>query len=316
MSKPFLILIMFLSVSSFSIAQQGKYMSVTIDDMPYQHQGMFDGENQYKLVEKIIKQLQENDIPAVGFVNEGKLYNDGVLDSSKLNILKMWLNAGLELGNHTFSHTDVNNVTFEEYKEDIFKGEELTRALARESGSKYEYFRHPYMRSGETEERMLELRNFLKENNYKVAPVTIDNSEWLFAYAYNLAYKDNDENMMDKLGEDYIDYMMKKVKYWEEQSSKLFGRNIKQVLLIHANLLNAEYFDRLAKALQKEGYKFITLDETLEDEAYQSENNYIGKYGPSWVHRWALTRGVDKEFFEGEPTVPQYLKDYTNIQYE
>jgi hydroxylamine reductase (hybrid-cluster protein) len=110
--------------------------------------------------------------------------------------------------------------------------------------------------------------------------------------------------------------MIEKVKYYEDQSNKLFGRNIKQVLLVHANLLNAEYFDELAEAIKDEGYKFITLDEALKDDAYNSENKYVGKYGPSWIHRWALTKGVDESFFEGNPRVPQYLKDYTDIQYE
>lgn len=305
----------FLLIIACSKAQE-KYMSVTIDDMPYQHQGMFNGEKQYELVGQIIKYLQKFDIPAVGFVNEGKLFKDGVLDSNKLNILKMWLDAGLEFGNHTYSHTDINKVSFEEFKEDLLKGAQITRTLAEERGIKYEYFRHPYLRSGETEERMLELRNFLKDNNYKVAPVTIDNSEWIFAYAYNLAYKKNDTELMNKLGKDYVDYMIEKIKYWEDQSQKLFGRNIKQVLLIHANLLNAKYLGNLADAIKNYGYSFISLDEALADTAYQSENNYVGKYGPSWIHRWALERGVDKQFFEGEPRVPQYIKDYTDIQYE
>jgi len=316
MLKLIIVFFVFLFVPLIIFAQQEKFMSVTIDDMPYQHPGMFNGEKQFELVKEIIKHLQKFNIPAVGFVNEGKLFSDKKLDSSKLNILKMWLDAGLELGNHTFSHTDINKVLFEDFKEDLLKGEEITRPLAEERGIKYEYFRHPYLRSGETEERMLKLRNFLKERNYRVAPVTIDNSEWIFAYAYNLAYNNNDAELMNKLGEDYVNYMIEKIKYWEDQSQKLFGRMIKHVLLIHANLLNANYLDELAKAIQKEGYKFITLDEALEDTAYKSENNYVGKYGPSWIHRWALTKGVDEDFFEGNPRVPQYLKDYTDIQYE
>lgn len=306
----------FLFVPLIIFAQQEKYISVTIDDMPYQHQGMFNGEKQFELVKEIIQHLQMFNIPAVGFVNEGKLFSEEKLDSSKLNILKMWLDAGLELGNHTFSHTDINKVSFEDFKEDLLKGEEITRPLAEERGIKYEYFRHPYLHSGEKEEKMLELKNLLNEINYKVAPVTIDNGEWIFAFAYNKAYKNNDVELMHKLGKDYVDYMIKKIKYWEDQSQKLFGRNIKHVLLIHANLLNAEYADELYRAIQENGYKFITLDETLEDEAYQSENNYVGKHGPSWIHRWAITKGVDESFFEGNPRLPQYLKDYTDIQYE
>lgn len=309
-------LILFFVFTSLLFSQNDKYMSITIDDMPYQHQKMFGGEKQFKLVEQIVNHIEKYSVPAVGFVNEGKLYNEGVLDSSKLNILKMWLDAGRELGNHTFSHMDINKVSFDEFKNDFLKGEIITRKLAEERGIKYEYFRHPYLRSGETEERMLELREFLKENNYKVAPVTIDNSEWIFAVAYNRAYNDKDTEMMRKLGNNYVSYMLDKIKYYEDQSQKLFGRNIKQVLLIHANLLNADYLDELLEAIQDYGYDFISLDETLEDEAYKSENNYVGKYGPSWIHRWALTKGVEDSFFEGNPRVPQYIKDYTDIRYE
>lgn len=306
----------FLFVPSIIFAQQEKYMAVTFDDLPFQHSNQYTSDEQYKFNRQILESVKKYNIPAIGFVNESKLFVDDKLDSTRLDILKLWLDTGLELGNHTFSHPNINEVSFEKYKEDLLKGEEITRPFAEERGIKYEYFRHPYLHSGETEEKMLELKNFLNERNYKVAPVTIDNGEWIFAFAYNKAYKNNDVELMNKLGKDYVDYMIKKIKYWEDQSQKLFGRNIKHVLLIHANLLNAEYADELYRAIQEDGYKFITLDETLEDEAYQSENNYVGKHGPSWIHRWAITKGVDESFFEGNPRLPQYLKDYTDIQYE
>jgi peptidoglycan/xylan/chitin deacetylase (PgdA/CDA1 family) len=311
-----IIFFVFLFVPSIIFAQQEKYIAVTFDDLPFQHSNQYTSDEQYKFNRQILESVKKYNIPAVGFVNESKLFVDDKLDSTRLDILKLWLDTGLELGNHTFSHPNINQIPFEEYKEDLLKGERITRKLAEERNIKYEYFRHPYLRSGETEEIMLALKEFLKENNYKVAPVTIDNSEWIFAVGYNLAYKENDTELMKKLGKDYVNYMIEKVKYYEDQSNKLFGRNIKQVLLVHANLLNAEYFDELAEAIKDEGYKFITLDEALKDDAYNSENKYVGKYGPSWIHRWALTKGVDESFFEGNPRVPQYLKDYTDIQYE
>ncbi len=309
------VLFLFIILSA-SIFSQQKYMAVTFDDLPFQHSGQYTSAEHYKFNQQIIESIKRYHIPAVGFVNESKLYNGEKIDSVRVKILKLWLDAGLELGNHTFSHPNINEISFEEYKADLLKGEEITRNLAEERNLKYEYFRHPYLRSGKTEEVMLALKEFLRENNYKVAPVTIDNSEWIFAFAYNKAYREKDTDLMKKLGDDYVDYMIEKVKYYEDQSNKLFGRIIKQVLLVHANLLNAEYFDELAEAIKGEGYKFISLDEALEDEAYDSKNNYVGKYGPSWIHRWALTKEVDESFFEGNPRVPQYLKDYTDIQYE
>lgn len=311
--KLFLILFIFAVLTN---AQTEKFMAVTFDDLPFQQNKDYSAAEQLEFNKRIISHILRNDIPAVGFVNEGKMFDENGLDSTKLDILKLWLDAGLELGNHTFSHPNINAIPFEEYKADVLKGEIITRKLADERNIKYEYFRHPYLRSGETEEIMLSLKQFLMDNNYKEAPVTIDNSEWIFAFGYNKAFNENDIEMMQKLGADYVEYMIEKIKYYEEQSQKLFGRNIKQVLLVHANLLNADYFDELAKAIKKNGYDFVSLDEALEDEAYSSQNNFVGKYGPSWIHRWAISRGVDKTFFEGNPRVPQYLKDYSDIQYE
>ena len=312
----FIKIISLIIIMSAVVKAQDRFMSITIDDMPYQHQKLFDGAKQLELIEMIIGHLKKYNAEAVGFVNEGKLYSNNKIDSAKLNILKMWLDSGLELGNHTFSHMDINQVSFEEFKDDFLKGEVISRKLAKERGIKYEYFRHPYLRSGETKERMLELNNFLNENNYKVAPVTIDNSEWIFAFAYNKAYEEKDSLMMTKLGKDYISYMLEKIKYYEDQSQKLFERNIKHVLLIHANLLNSNYLGELLSEIKNYGYKFITLDETLTDEAYKSKNTFVGKYGPSWIHRWALTKGVDDSFYSGNPRVPEYIKDFTDIRYE
>jgi len=306
----------FLLITIVIYSQEDKFMAVTFDDLPFQHNNDFTAKEQLELNKKIIEHTIKYNIPAVGFVNEGKLFIENSIDQTKLDIITLWLDSELELGNHTFSHPNINNISFEEYKEDVLKGEEVTKKLAEERNIKYEYFRHPYLRSGQTEEIMIALKEFLKMHNYVEAPVTIDNSEWIFAFGYNKAYKENNTDMMSRLGNDYIDYMLQKIKYYEDQSQKLFGRNIKHILLVHANLLNADYFDDLAEAIKTEGYKFISLDETLEDEAYQSENNFVGKYGPSWIHRWAITKGVDEEFFQGNPRVPQYLKDYIDIQYE
>ncbi|MCF8240656.1 MAG: polysaccharide deacetylase family protein [Melioribacteraceae bacterium] len=311
--KSILLLIL---LSTFTFAQNQKYIAVTFDDLPFQHSRAYSSEELVGFSRQLINNINMSSIQAVGFVNEDKLYNEEEIDTLKLSILKMWLDAGLELGNHTFSHMNINSVDFEDYKNDIIKGAKITKALAEERNMKYEYFRHPYLRSGETETVMLALKEFLKENNYKTAPVTIDNSEWIFAGAFNKAFKSNDTELMAKLGSDYVEYMIRKIEYYEDQSQKLFGRNIKHVLLVHANLLNAKYFDNLAAAVKNKGYEFISLDEALTDEAYQSENNFVGRYGPSWIHRWALTKGVDKSFFEGEPTTPKYVMEYAGIDYE
>ena len=49
-----------------------------------------------------------------------------------------------------------------------------------------------------------------------------------------------------------------------------------------------------------------TLDEALDDPAYQSEDAYAGRAGMSWLQRWAITRRVP---FESEPLVDPWVED-------
>ena len=111
---------------------------------------------------------------------------------------------------------------------------------------------------------------------------------------------------MKQIGAAYVPYLEAKMDYWERQSVKLFNREIRQILLIHANFINSDYFDDLAKMLKKRSYKFIKLEESLKDEAYKLPDNFVKRSGISWLHRWALDRG--KEFIvPNEPTVPEFV---------
>jgi hypothetical protein len=110
--------------------------------------------------------------------------------------------------------------------------------------------------------------------------------------------------------------MLAKVDYFEAQSIALLGYNLPQVLLMHANELNADCYGELLDAMRKRGYAFIDLESALKDPAYQRADAYTGKWGPSWIHRWAIGENKPKEFFAGEPIVPQWVKDYSGIQSE
>jgi len=119
-----------------------------------------------------------------------------------------------------------------------------------------------------------------------------------------LAEADSD-GALRRVTTSYLDYMTRVVAYYEQQSVALFGREIPQVLLLHANALNAEMFDALAEMLKRRGYRFVSLDRVLADPAYRSEDRYTGPAGITWLHRWALTQGKRSPFFGGEPTVPE-----------
>ncbi len=298
------------SVCTLDLVAQEKLICITIDDLPVVSYGDTSQEFSEMVTDRLLAGLKEAKIPAIGFVNESKLFDDEMeLLLFQKNNLEKWLAMGMELGNHTFSHFDFNTTDFGTFTADILLGEKVSRKLAIKYQYSFRYFRHPYLHAGERKSKADSLETFLKSKGYIVAPVTIDNDDYLFARAYHLSKKAGNDKMARKIGSDYLKYMEEKLMYYENQSQKLFGRNISQILLIHASWLNADYVDDLAAIYKKNGYRFVSLDRALEDEAYQTEITRFGKYGISWIDRWALSAGKTGEFFEGDPEVPVYVKD-------
>lgn len=186
----------------------------------------------------------------------------------------------------------------------------MCRELTKTYGTEYKYFRHPFLHIGLSEEKHDSLNIFLDNHGYEEAPVSIDNDDYIFAFAYSKAMYNKDSTLMDRIGRDYLDYMEEKLLYFENQSKKLLGRNVKHILLLHANAINADYLDDLAERYRKLGYSFISMEKALSDPAYQQEITRYGKWGISWIDRWALSAGKQGEFFKGDPETPAYVKAF------
>ena len=296
-----------------SSAQERKQVAITFDDLPVVSTVQSD-EGWAQITRKLLQTMKRNKLPIVGFVNEGKLYNDNQLNLKRVALLKAWLDAGLELGNHTYSHRSLNSTPLAEFQADVLRGEKILRELTKAKRSKLRYFRHPFLHTGRSLETRKEFEAFLKTHGYTVAPVTIDNSEWIFARAYDNARDANDQVAMARVAEAYIPYMESYIAHFENLSSKLFDRQIKQVLLLHANSINADHFEELVAMMKKRGYSFITLAEALTDSAYQSPDNTTGAWGISWIDRWALTRKVPDGFFKGEPRTPEFVLKLAKVE--
>jgi peptidoglycan/xylan/chitin deacetylase (PgdA/CDA1 family) len=190
------------------------------------------------------------------------------------------------------------------------------RTLTELLGTRPRWFRHPFLHVGKTLEERDSIYQFLHDRGYTVAPVTIDNAEWIFSVAFDRAYKTGNRKKMYDLGRHYIEYMQAKLRYWEGQSQKLFGRNIRQVLLVHSNRINSIYFPELCAMIRAEGYTFTTLAHVLGDPAYQTPDTYIGSWGISLLDHWAITQKKPKEFFADEPRVPKDVMTEAGVDSE
>jgi peptidoglycan/xylan/chitin deacetylase (PgdA/CDA1 family) len=314
MKKLYCLLIILMFAFVIQAQKPQRFIAVTIDDLPVVSTRK-NLKNRQQITKKLLKHITKAKVPAIGFVNENKLYTNDKRDEAQVDLLRSWLNSNLELGNHTFSHLSLHDNSLEKYEADILKGEIITKELLAAKNLKMRYFRHPYLWTGLSLEIKNDLGAFLSEHNYTIAPVTIDNSDWIFARAYDNAFDKDDKKLMKQIGESYIPYLEAKMDYWERQSVKLFGREIKQILLLHANFINSDYFDDIAKMLKKRNYQFVTLENALTDEAYKLPDTFVKRNGISWLHRWALDKGKEN-ILPDEPKTPDFVLKAAGVDSE
>ena len=289
-----------------------KQICITIDDLPAVGYGKNSTEDWMGITQKLIATCQDKGIPAIGYVNEGKLYRSAVLDSARLGMLELWLKADMDLGNHTFSHLDYHKSNIDEYASEITRGEALTRPLVDRYNQDLVYFRHPYLRSGATKEASEDLEELLSNTGYIASPVTVDSDDYIFALVYSRAMKKQDAALMKRVGEEYVKHTEKKLLFFEQLSEAVFERNISHTYLMHASHLNADYLDELAEMFESHGYSFVSQKAVLEDQAYAEPVTVFKAWGISWLYRWALSRDQGTELFENDIEVPKYIMELYN----
>jgi peptidoglycan/xylan/chitin deacetylase (PgdA/CDA1 family) len=286
-----------------------RQMAITVDDLPASRSHALTFAQQEYVTRRVVGTLFRHGVPAVGFVNESKLEVDGRVDPARVALLEQWLESGLELGNHGYAHLDLHRAGAEQWLADVLRGERVVRPLVEARGEKLRWFRHPFLHAGRSAAVQEQVAGFLAEHGYRVAPVTIDNSEWIYAREYTEALERGDEAGARRLGEDYLRYMLDVVAFYEQQARDILDRPLPHVLLIHANLLNADWLDELLKRLEGIGYTWMPLEQALEDPAYARPiSGYTGAGGITWLHRWAITEGMDTAVFRGEPRVPGWVE--------
>ncbi|MGH9813349.1 MAG: polysaccharide deacetylase family protein, partial [Candidatus Acidiferrales bacterium] len=258
-------------------------LAITIDDLPIGGPTR-DLETVQRINARMLEVLAAHKAPAIGFVNEGRVEVEGEA-AARTAILESWLDAGLPLGNHTYSHWSFHDTPLQRFTEDILRGEVITRRLMEARSSAPGYFRHPFTRTGPDAEAKAALEKFLAEHGYRVAPFTIENADYAFNVVYLRARTAGDDALAGRTRAAYLDFTDAMFNYFERFAADLFARDIRQVLLIHVNALNADCLDEMLSRLERRGYRFVSLDRALEDPAYASPETYVGRMGLSWLHR-------------------------------
>jgi peptidoglycan-N-acetylglucosamine deacetylase len=294
------------AISAFAqISRTDRQVAVTIDDLPAGMADRIPAADITAMTAKLLGTLRDQKIPVVGFVNEKKLYKPGEVDE-RIKVLGMWLDYGFELGNHTFSHASLNQVGLKAWEEDVVRGETVTSMLLASHKMHLRYFRHPYLDVGRDLQTRREAEAFLVDRGYRIAPITLDAWDWMFAGVYEDAKKRNDTALQTQLAKEYLAHHDAMFAYYEQLSAKIVGYEPKQILLLHASNLEADHIGELMDVLRKRGYRFITLEDALSDSAYSLPDTYVGEEGTGWIEQWAITQG---KIPPASPEFPQWVLD-------
>jgi peptidoglycan/xylan/chitin deacetylase (PgdA/CDA1 family) len=300
--------VLFLLARALPLAAQklpDRQVAITIDDLPAGSANSMDAPTITEMTTKLLTTLRDEKVPAVGFVNEKKLYKLGEVDE-RIKALRMWLDYGFELGNHTFSHSSLNRVGLRAWEDDVVQGESVTRMLLAEHNMKLRYFRHPFLDTGRDLETRREAEAFLVARGYRIAPVTLDAWDWMYAGVYEDAKKRGDTALQQQLTQSYLEYSNTMFAYSEQLAKQTIGYEPKQILLLHGNQLEADHIGDLIALLRKRGYRLITLEDALGDQAYGLPDTFVGEEGTGWIDHWAITLGKPPQ---GAPVFPQWVID-------
>jgi len=257
-------------------------VAITVDDLPGGEQA--NNISRSMVSEEMLTVFKKHHINHVyGMMNGSKITN-----KQDLKLLQDWIAKGNLLGNHTYSHMDLSKVTAEKFISDIKRNEILLMKLM---GNKdYKYFRFPYLAEGNTKNKRDRVRQFLTNNHYKIAPVTVD----FFDYEWNEPYircsNIKDKKSVDWLKESYLEQSLNALIIAHELSMMLFKRDIKNILLIHINGLSVSTLDSLLTAYEKRGIKFISLPDALSDPVYKVNPGIVRDRSYTFLNQIRLSR--------------------------
>ena len=132
----------------------GQKMAITMDDLPAN--GMLPpGVTRAETTKNVLAILKKRHVPPVyGFLNAKKL--EGSADGAEA--LKLWA-AAEPVGNHTYSHMNLEQNPVEAFERDIEENEPALELLAAKGN--WHWLRYPYLHEGDTVEKRRAVRAYL-----------------------------------------------------------------------------------------------------------------------------------------------------------
>ena len=234
---------------------------------------------------RILHALEKQQLHAIVFPSLGHIGGD-----AGLALIEQWSAAGHGVGNHTTRHRSLSSskVTLASFIDDVQRADEALHHLP----TWLPMLRFPYLKEGDTLDKRDGMRQWLRDNGYRAAPVSIDSSDGYYNQRYLALQAAGRSEPVKRLRRAYVRHLLDRAAYYDNLARAVIGRSPSHVLRLHTNALNAAALPEVIEAFRNRGWHFVAARTAFEDPLYAMQPMTLPA-GESIVWALARERGVD-----------------------
>lgn len=277
-------------------------VALTFDDLPAAG-ALPAGKTRSEIAEALTTELRANHLAGTyGFVNASKLENNS--DAEKA--LHIWVDAGMDIGSHTWSHMSLTANTAEAFEKEVAQNEPALEHYAEMRD--WHWFRYPFLWEGDTVEKRRAVREYLHEHGYRVAQVTLDFEDYAWNDAYARCSTKGETAAIDWLKQSYLETAGEYIRLGREEQHIAFGHEMQNVMLLHATAFTTLMLPDLLDLLRAEGFGFAGLAQVEGDPAYGRDPDAGLKYGGTLPDQF-----MDSRHLPYPPIPPKPFQKLTHL---
>lgn len=246
-------------------ALSAQELAITFDDLPA-HGPLPPGETRLQVAQSILDTIHREHLPKVyGFVNGLRTVDA----PASTPVLDLWHNAKEPLGNHTWSHPDLNTLTAEQFLAEVDQDTALLQRYDHRGDTRW--LRYPFLHEGDTVEKHRAVRAGLAARGYRVAEVTLDFEDYLWNEPYARCTAKGDTAALQYLHDSYLASAEQYVAVARDNARQTFHRDIPYILLLHIGAFDAKMLPELLALYRRDGFRFVSLPRANKDKAYRTD---------------------------------------------
>jgi peptidoglycan/xylan/chitin deacetylase (PgdA/CDA1 family) len=291
--------VLLILLAIYAGSARSQEMAVTFDDLP-SHGALPAGMTRLEIAHSILESLHREQLPPTyGFINGGR----GGEDQDSPAVLAAWRAAGQPLGNHTWTHHDIDLETAAQFQADVSGNEPLLNQLM--GHEDWHWFRYPFLHEGATLGKRRTARAWLSAHGYRIAETSMDFEDYLWNEPYARCVAKHDAASIQKLHDSYLAVAGQYYTLFRQLSHTVYARDVKYVLLMHIGAFDARMLPELLAFYRSRGVKFISLPDAISDPAYRDDPDIGAAGGGTHLELMMQARHL---------TIPDNTKPYKELE--